>query len=380
MSVASEFSADVVYGTIPLTVTFTDESTGGGGETVTAWHWYFGDNAESTEQNPTHTYVDNASYDVRLEVTGDAAGTDFEEKEDYIVVRPRSDLPRGSADVPETNDDPVDIVLRWTAYALANVDTDYRIESDEAASGTFAEVATQDATVRIALGDYYPYYTMLAADIDKDDASITIDGGDTVTVLGDDFDNLDYVKIDGETIQLNQGINPLTTFPEVTRGVDDTIPRSHSAGTVVIKMHESYTDTSVTFGDRHVIRYHIVTVTPDGDLVPAEVLAVKPTMPPTSDYCRVWGVLNDTENAPLSGIAISLVPTDELYNIRTGERVRIVEQTTTTDADGYFEVLALRDVAASRTGVLQLTIDDAFVVLTEIHDESHVNYLECYTQ
>ena len=377
MSVTAEFSADVIYGTLPLAVQFTDESTGGGGETVTAWHWYFGDGAESTSQNPRHVYVDNASIDVLLEITGSASSTDSEEKENYIVVRPRDDLPRGSVEVPETDDDPVDVTLRWTAYAQANVDTDYRISSDEATSGTFATITTQNATQRIALGDYYPYFAALADDIGVNNSSITIEGGDTAGVLGDDFDNLDYVKIDGETIQLNQGINPLTTFPECTRGADDTVKRSHAAGAVVIKMHETYTDTSVTFGSRHVVRYKITTVTPDGDLVPSEVLAVKPTLPPTSDHCRIWGVLNDATNAPLSGISVSLAPTQELYNIRTGEVIRIVTQTTTTDTDGYFELLALRDIAASLDDAFQLTIDGRNFTLFSVPDVSHINYLEC---
>ena len=45
---------------------FTDESTG-----AVSWIWTFGDGAGSTNQNPTHTYVDNGdSYEVRLEITG----------------------------------------------------------------------------------------------------------------------------------------------------------------------------------------------------------------------------------------------------------------------------------------------------------------------
>jgi len=58
-------------GVAPLTVQFTDHSTG----VITAWHWDFGDGASSTEQHPSHTYTTPGSYSVTLTVTG-PGGTD----------------------------------------------------------------------------------------------------------------------------------------------------------------------------------------------------------------------------------------------------------------------------------------------------------------
>ncbi|PKL60993.1 MAG: hypothetical protein CVV31_13800, partial [Methanomicrobiales archaeon HGW-Methanomicrobiales-2] len=49
-------------GNAPLTVTFTDASTGN----VTAWHWDFGDGNTSTEQSPVHTYATEGTYTVSL--------------------------------------------------------------------------------------------------------------------------------------------------------------------------------------------------------------------------------------------------------------------------------------------------------------------------
>ena len=60
-----DFSANVVSGTVPLAVTFADQSASGG----TAWAWKFGDGNTSTSQNPTHTYSAVGTYDVRLDVT-----------------------------------------------------------------------------------------------------------------------------------------------------------------------------------------------------------------------------------------------------------------------------------------------------------------------
>ncbi|MBV8518842.1 MAG: PKD domain-containing protein [Acidobacteria bacterium] len=49
-------------------VNFIDQSTG----TPTAWHWDFGDNTTSTEENPVHTYASAGNYTVVLTVSNDA--------------------------------------------------------------------------------------------------------------------------------------------------------------------------------------------------------------------------------------------------------------------------------------------------------------------
>jgi len=62
--VSAEFSPSATTGFAPLSVTFTDESTGG----PTAWSWNFGDGGTSSLQNPTHVYTVNGTYDVTLGV------------------------------------------------------------------------------------------------------------------------------------------------------------------------------------------------------------------------------------------------------------------------------------------------------------------------
>jgi PKD repeat protein len=77
----AHFSASPTSGAAPLTVNFTDQSTG----QITSWSWDFGDGSISTEQNPSHTYTDDGSYTVSLAVTG-PGGSDTETKADYINV------------------------------------------------------------------------------------------------------------------------------------------------------------------------------------------------------------------------------------------------------------------------------------------------------
>jgi PKD repeat protein len=67
----ADFTADTAGGPAPLTVQFTDASTGA----PTAWQWDFGDGATSTQQSPSHVYATAGSYDVVLTVIG-AGGSD----------------------------------------------------------------------------------------------------------------------------------------------------------------------------------------------------------------------------------------------------------------------------------------------------------------
>lgn len=61
----ADFTVSSRQGKAPFVVTFTDLSLG----SPTAWLWNFGDGTTSTDQNPTHTYPFEGSYDVQLTAT-----------------------------------------------------------------------------------------------------------------------------------------------------------------------------------------------------------------------------------------------------------------------------------------------------------------------
>ena len=77
----AEFSGTPTSGEAPLSVQFTDQSTG----EITSRSWDFGDGGSSTSQSPSHTYQDAGTYTVEITVTG-PDGTDIEIKTDYITV------------------------------------------------------------------------------------------------------------------------------------------------------------------------------------------------------------------------------------------------------------------------------------------------------
>ncbi|RPI01456.1 MAG: PKD domain-containing protein, partial [Calditrichaeota bacterium] len=75
------FTASATSGCVPMTVNFTDMSTGD----VTSWSWTFGDGGASTDENPSHTYQTVGTFTVSLTVTG-PGGSDAETKNNYIIV------------------------------------------------------------------------------------------------------------------------------------------------------------------------------------------------------------------------------------------------------------------------------------------------------
>jgi PKD repeat protein len=80
-SLEAKFSADVTQGVAPLTVQFTDQSTG----SPTTWKWNFGDGDSSLVKNPSHTYKTYGIYTVKLTISDGINGFALEKK-DYIRV------------------------------------------------------------------------------------------------------------------------------------------------------------------------------------------------------------------------------------------------------------------------------------------------------
>ncbi|MFH1687738.1 MAG: PKD domain-containing protein [bacterium] len=75
------FVGSPTSGALPLSVNFTDQSTGD----ITSYSWTFGDGGTSTAQNPSHQYTAAGTYTVALTVSG-PGGNDTETKTNYITV------------------------------------------------------------------------------------------------------------------------------------------------------------------------------------------------------------------------------------------------------------------------------------------------------
>jgi PKD repeat protein len=78
----ADFTATPTSGKVPLTVQFTDASTG-----ATSWSWTFGDGATSTEKSPKHIYKVAGTYTATLSVKNEGGSS---EKQVTITVQPQT--------------------------------------------------------------------------------------------------------------------------------------------------------------------------------------------------------------------------------------------------------------------------------------------------
>jgi hypothetical protein len=77
----ADFTASTEEGTVPLTIIFTDLSTG----SINRWHWDFGDGQFSDLPQHSHIYTEAGAYTVSLAIMG-TGGSDLETKIGYIKV------------------------------------------------------------------------------------------------------------------------------------------------------------------------------------------------------------------------------------------------------------------------------------------------------
>ena len=80
-SLEARFEADVTQGIAPLSVQFTDQSTGN----PVSWKWGFGDGDTSLLQHPSHEYNSTGNFTIKLTIS-DGTSAYTLEKKDYIRV------------------------------------------------------------------------------------------------------------------------------------------------------------------------------------------------------------------------------------------------------------------------------------------------------
>ena len=80
----ANFASNCTTGSRPLSVAFTDTSTG----LPASWSWDFGDGSKSLAQNPVHEYSNDGVYSVKLTVTN-SKGLNSTQKINYIIVSTR---------------------------------------------------------------------------------------------------------------------------------------------------------------------------------------------------------------------------------------------------------------------------------------------------
>ncbi|ACL16750.1 PKD domain-containing protein [Methanosphaerula palustris] len=150
---AADFTATPTSGTGPLTVRFTDTSTG----VPTGWYWFFGDGYCAFEKNPSHIFAQAGTYTVQL-YTFNANGNSLKTKTDYITVSAVGGLNASFAATPTSGTAPLNVQFTDTSTGGATFWSwnfgDGAASTDQSPSHTYslAGTYTTSLTVRNSSG------------------------------------------------------------------------------------------------------------------------------------------------------------------------------------------------------------------------------------
>jgi len=107
----ADFSAEPTTGNTPLSVAFTDRSTG----YPTVWNWNFGDGKGSIEKNPVHIYWSSGEYTVTLTASNEFGSSDTS-KAYFIHVIP----PLKAKFIADPKAGKVPLVVKFTDTSTGN--------------------------------------------------------------------------------------------------------------------------------------------------------------------------------------------------------------------------------------------------------------------
>jgi PKD repeat protein len=103
--IVADFTGTPTSGTAPLTVQFTDQSTGG----PTMWSWDFGDGETSMLGSPSHTYQQPGTYTVTLTASSQTCGPSTKVKEGYITVTQAGEIVADFTGTPTSGTAPLTV-------------------------------------------------------------------------------------------------------------------------------------------------------------------------------------------------------------------------------------------------------------------------------
>ena len=146
-SPTADFSGSPRSGVKPLTVQFTNESTGN----ITSWFWDFGDGeGTSTLRNPSYIYTEPGTYTVSLKVIG-PGGEDTETKADYIEVTESAPV-AGFSGSPRSGLQP--LTVQFTDESTGNITSWFWDFGDDEGTSTLRNplyIYTEPGTYTVSL-------------------------------------------------------------------------------------------------------------------------------------------------------------------------------------------------------------------------------------
>lgn len=109
-AISANFNLSSHEGVAPLTIVFSDLSSGG----PTEWNWSYGDGFFSGDQNPVHTFINPGNYSIVLSVRNGSASDEIEISDCISVTMPENrncDSISGGSSTPLTSPPPSDLTF-----------------------------------------------------------------------------------------------------------------------------------------------------------------------------------------------------------------------------------------------------------------------------
>lgn len=150
MGPKADFTGTPASGNVPLSVQFTDKSTG----QVATWQWDFGDGKRSSEKDPVHTYWTGGVYNVILTVSNDYGSSDAT-KSNYITVIG----PLTSKFTPDPSSGKAPLVVKFTDRSIGSPTSwswdfgDGASSTEQNPTHTFTSGGAFDVKLKIARGE-----------------------------------------------------------------------------------------------------------------------------------------------------------------------------------------------------------------------------------
>ena len=144
----ADFTATPISGVGPLTVRFTDTSTG----VPTGWYWFFGDGFCAFEKNPSHTFAQAGTYTVQL-YAFNAKGYFQKTKTNYITVNTVGGLTANFTTTPTSGTAPLNVQFTDTSTGGATSWSwnfgDGAASTDQSPSHTYSQAGTYTTSLTV---------------------------------------------------------------------------------------------------------------------------------------------------------------------------------------------------------------------------------------
>ena len=218
------FSSNVTSGCAPLSVQFTDTSTG----SPTTWSWSFGDGGTSILQSPTHQYNSTGSYNVSL-TASNGCGNDTKTVTNYITVYSR---PTATA----SSNSPVCEGATIQLYGGPNGMTTYSWTGPGGWTSN-AQNATRTGVTLAMAGAYTLIVTNGGCTSDPVTTNVTVNAKPTATASSNS------PVFEGATIELYGGPDGMTTYSWTGPGGFSSSAQNATRSNATLAMTGTYTLT-----------------------------------------------------------------------------------------------------------------------------------------